>query len=98
MFGTRSLLEAHIRDCREDRVRTAQQFNEAATAVRDLKEEFSRHSSENRDLQDRRHSENQAKLDKLQRVVYMAAGAIAVLGFLFSDYGHGLVVLLTQKP
>jgi hypothetical protein len=97
MLGTRALLDAHLRDCRDDRARTAEQFNAATAATRELRDEYRRHSEEVRTAQEQRHAENQKKLNQIQRLIYMAAGAVAVLGYLFSDQGHWLVAIITNK-
>ncbi len=93
--STRALLEQHISDCREDRERTADQFGKTADKLDKLEEKFEKYI----ERQDGQHEESQGKLDKLQKVIYMAAGGVALLGFLFSDHGHGLLALLSGgKP
>ena len=90
MFGTRALLDAHTNDCRDDRERTAMQFNAVITKIDKLEGKFE-DSARRREAQ---HAENQMKLDRLSRLVYMAAGAVTLVGFLFSDYGRAALELI----
>jgi hypothetical protein len=92
--GIRLLLDTHIKDCKDDRERTGSQFLEVSRKLDKLETKIETNAVE----REKQHSENQTKLDKLSKLIYMAVGAISLLGFLFSDTGHGLLHLLSSTP
>lgn len=93
MFGTRALLDQHMRDCREDRERTAEQFGSTSVKLDKLEDKFERYMSS----QQQQHEENQDKLDSVKRLIYMAMGAVTVIGLLFSPPGQALMRVLLRN-
>lgn len=91
MFSaTRALLDQHIKDCRDDRARTAQNFSEATQKIDKLENKIDVSLSQ----RERQHQENQAKLDRIMRVIWMGTGGVGLLAFLTSDWGRNLLSML----
>ncbi len=81
IFTTRAILDQHIRECREDRARTSDQFKYIVERVERLDAKT-----------DKRHDENRAQLDKILRYIWLAMGMFAMMSFLISHDGLGKII------
>ncbi len=92
MFGdkvARLLLAAHEKDCEEDRKRTDARFDE-------IKTDISGFRSDLRELmkdEERKHEVNVKALDSIKRYIFIAIGALSVIGFLL-QHSAGIAELL----